>query len=179
MPTMLWERVVVTAREFLETKNINDCREFNEPLYRTKLLEFDWDAQFSAASTMVELIWKIAIGRETTSEMRRLDKLFSPSAVATHANFRGCRSYKTGNLPQKGSIAIWRRGNSWQGDMAIVTQVSEDKQNFDVIQGTVLMGSEGNFIQVVERRGKYTSMPFKTDKLNLVGFIYPPDREIA
>lgn len=177
--TMIWERIVVTAKEFLNDKNINDSREYNEPMFRMKQLEFDWDVQFSAASNFVEIVWKIAIGRENTSEMRRLDKLFAPSPIATHANFRGCRSYKTGTLPEKGAIVIWRRGNSWHGHIAIVSNVSQDKMMFDVIEGRILIGSEGNFIQVKEFTGKIVGLPFKDDKLNIIGFIYPPNREIA
>jgi hypothetical protein len=175
---LLWEKVVVTAREFLEDKNINDSREYNEPITRTKLIQFNWDPQFTAASTFTEIVWKIAIGRENQRVWQQLDRLFSPSAIATHANFRGCKDYKTGNMPQKGAIAVWRRGNSWQGDLAIVSEVSEDKTTFDVIQGAVLNGSEEIFLQVVEKKGKMM-LPFRSDKLNLLGFIYPPDREIA
>ena len=176
---MLWEKVVVTAREFLGDKNINDSKEYNEPITRTKLMQFDWDPQFAAASTAVEIIWKMAIGRESQREWQRLDRLFSPSAVATHANFRGCKSYLTGNKPQPGAIAIWKRGNSWQGDIAIVSEVAEDMGTFDVIQGAVLQGSTEILIKIIEKKGKISSLPFRVDKLNLLGFIYPPNREIA
>jgi hypothetical protein len=178
MSAMLWEKVLVTAKEFLEDKNINDSREFREPMYQTKLMQFGWDMQFTASSIFVELIWQIAIGRETISERQRLDRLFCPSPIATHANFRGCKEYRTGNLPEKGAIAIWGRGQSWQGHMAIVSDVSENKQMFDVIEGRVLTGSGGYFIQVKESKGKLTDQPYSRDKLNLKGFIYPPNREI-
>lgn len=176
---MLWEKIVVTAREFLEDKNINDSREFNDSIFRMKLVEFGWDIQFSAASIMAEIIWKIAIGRENLSEMRRLDKLFSPSPIATHANFVGCKEYKTGTLPECGSLVVWRRGNGWQGHIAIVTSVSKDKLSFDIIEGRVLVGSDGNFIQAKEGKDKMIGLPFRYDKLNILGFIYPPNREIA
>lgn len=177
--TMLSERVVVTAKSFLEGVNINDCREFNEPMYRAKLIHFDWEPQFAASSVFVELVWQIAIGRETTSERQRLDRLFCPSPVATHANFRGCRDFKTGNLPQVGSIAVWVRGQSWQGHLAIVSEVTPNKGFFNIIEGRILTGTEGNFIQVKECKDKPIDMPFSRDKLNLKGFIYPPNREIA
>lgn len=177
--SMVWEKVIVTAIEFLGDKNINDCREFNEPIYRAKLIHYDWELQFAASSVFVELVWQIAIGRETTSERQRLDRLFCPSPIATHANFRGCKAYKTGNMPEVGAIAIWVRGQSWQGHMAIVSGVSENKQIFDVIEGRILTGSDGHFIQVKESKGKALEMPFSREKLNLKGFIYPPNREIA
>lgn len=176
--TMLSEKVVVTAKDFLGTMNINDTREFTEPLFATKMMEYDWDPQFSAASIFVEIVWKIAIG-ETTTEKRRLDRLFTPSPIATHANFRGCRMYKSGNVPEPGAIVIWRKGNSWQGSMAIVTAVAEDKSRFDVIEGRLLVGSNRAFIKVQETCGKWTFLPFKEDKMNIIGFIYPPNREIA
>lgn len=179
MPTMLWEKVIVTAKEFLGDRNINDCREFNEPVYQVKLRHFGWELQYAAASVFVELVWQIAIGRETTTERQRLDRLFCPSPVATHANFRGCREYQTGNLPQKGAIAVWVRGQSWQGHLAIVSEVSPNKDSFDVIEGRILTGSEGHFIQVKESKGKVIDQPFSREKLNLKGFIYPPSREIA
>jgi len=175
---MLWEKVVVTARQYLDDKNINDSAEFNDIMFKMKQVDFDWNMQFSAASLMCEIVWKIAIGKENTQEMRRLDKLFSPSPIATHANFRGCNSYKTGTMPEKGALVIWRRGNSWQGHMAIVSNVW-DNGLFDVIEGRVLVGSQSQFIQVQEQKGKQSNLPFRDDKLNIIGFIYPPNREIA
>lgn len=166
------------AKDFL-VKSINDSRELNEIINRTKWNTFNWSPQFSAASIVCEIVWKTAIGRETTRCWNQLDRMFSPSPVATHANFRGCLDYKTGNLPQKGAIAVWKRGNSWQGDMGVVVDVSEDNMLFDVIQGSMLSGSEEVFLNVVERKGKKTNSESRPDKMNLIGFIYPPDREIA
>lgn len=179
MSAMLWEKVVVTAKEFLGDKNINDSREFNEPLYRAKLLHYGWELQFAAASVFVELVWQMSIGKEMTSERQRLDRLFCPSPVATHANFRGCKDYKTGNLPEKGAIAVWVRGTSWQGHLAIVSEVSPNKDRFDVIEGRILSGSDGHFILVKESKDKFLDQPYSREKLNLRGFIYPPNREIA
>lgn len=177
--TMLCERVIVTAKEFLETNNINYCRQFTEPMYQAKLIHFGWDLQFSASSVFAEIVWQIALG-ETISDRQRLDRLFCPSPIATHANFRGCRGhYKTGNVPEIGAIAIWMKGNSWQGSMAIVTDVGERKETFDVIEGRVLTGSSERFIQVKEYKGKSTTKPFSRESMNLKGFIYPPNREIA
>lgn len=176
--TMLSERVIVTAKDFLENNNINYCSQFSEPIYQAKLIHFGWDLQFSASSVFAEIVWKIALG-ETVTERQRLDRLFCPSPVATHANFRGCKDYKTGNMPEKGAIAVWVRGNSWQGSMAIVIDVAEDKETFDVIEARVLTGSEGRFIQVKEFKDKPLSKPFSVQNLNLKGFIYAPSREIA
>lgn len=174
---MLWEKVVVTAREFLETKNINDSYLFNDPVFRAKLVHYDWDLSFSAASIACELIWKASIGKESITDGQRLDRLFSPSPVATHCNFRGCRSFKTGNVPELGAIVFYRRGNSWQGDMSIIVGVAEDKQSFTVIGGRVLEGSNSQFINL-EQREKRMGLPFKSDKLNLLGFVYAPEKEI-
>lgn len=174
---MLWEKVTVTAKEFLGEKNINDERLFNDPLYRSKLVLYEWDLCFAAASVGCELVWRKAIGKESLTEDQRLDKLFSPSPVATHSNFRGCKSYKTGNVPEPGSLAVWRKGNTWQGNMAIVIDVSDDKQTFSVVEFRAVQGSESHFLQP-ELKQKRAGLPFRTDKLNLLGFIYAPNREI-
>lgn len=176
--TLISEKIAVTAREFLNDKNINDCQDFNEPMYQAKLQEFDWDLQFCSATIGCELVWKIAIGRNRVREWRQLDRLFSPSPIGTHANFRGCRAYKTGNIPELGAIVIWKRGNSWQGHAAIVIWVSEDKMEFDVIDCRILEGSENRFLRFEEKKSKKVGLPFRNDKLNLVGFIYAPLREI-
>lgn len=175
---MLSERVVVIAKDFLENNNINYCSQFAEPMYQAKLIHFGWDLQFSASSVFAEIVWKMAIG-ETVSERQRLDRLFCPSPIATHANFRGCKDFKTGNIPEKGAIAIWMKGNSWQGSMAIVSDVYEDMETFDVIEARVFTGSEGRIMSVKEYKGKVTTKPFSRESLNLKGFIYPPNREIA
>jgi len=175
---MRWEKVVVTAREFISEKNINDCKDLNEPFFQAKLQEFDWDMSFSAASVFCELVWKISVGRDNLRDWRELDRLFSASPVATHANFRGGRKYKTGNVPEVGALAVWRRGNSWQGHMGIVSVVCEKKEEFSIIEARVLSGSDGGFLKVEEKTGKRVGLPFKTDKLNLLGFVYPQDVEI-
>ena len=176
--TLIWEKVVVTAKEFLDSRNINDAQMLNEPIQQAKLRHFNWDLQFSASSLGCEIIWKIAIGKESLSEWQELDRLFSPSPVATHANFRGSKTYKTGNVPELGALVFWKRGNSWQGNMAIVIWVSEDKQTFDVIEFRALTGSEDKFINATEIKGKRMGLPFKEDKLNMLGFVYCKNQEI-
>jgi len=177
--TMIAEKVAVIAREYLERKNINDCHDFNEPIFQAKLNSFDWDLVFAAPSVGCELIWKMAIKGGGMSEFNRFDRLFSPSSLATHANFRGSKSIKTGNIPEIGAIAFWKKGNSWQGHMAIVVSVSEDGKTFDVIECKVMQGSDNKFILLEEKKGKRTDLPFRNDKLNLIAFGYPPDWEIS
>lgn len=175
---LISEKVVVTAKEFLETRNINDHPSLLEPFQQTKSRYFNWDLSFSASSLGCEIIWKIAIGRDSLSEWQELDRLFSPSPIATHANFRGNKTYKTGNIPELGALVFWKRGNSWQGHMAIVTWVSEDRQTFDVIEFRALNGSEDKFINAEEKKGKRMGLPFCNDKLNLLGFVYCKNQEI-
>lgn len=174
---MLWEKVVVTAKEFLEGKNINEEPLFNDPLFRAKLVLYEWDLPFASASAGCELVWRKAIGKESLTDDQRLDKLFSPSPVATHCNFRGCKSYKTGNVPEPGAIAVWKKGNGWQGNMAIVIEVSDDKQTFSVIEFRIVQGSVDKFFQP-ELKQKRAQLPFRNDQYNLMGFIYPPNREM-
>lgn len=174
---LVYEKVVVTAKEFLTTKNINDSNEYNEPLNQAKLRLFGWQLQFSASSIFAEIVWKIGI-KGSTSDWNELDRLFSPSPFATYCNFRGNENYKTGNVPELGSLVFWKRGNSWQAHMGIVIWVSDDKESFDIAEGRALQGSENRFINVIESRGKRRNLPFSSDKLNLLGFVYCKNREI-
>lgn len=176
---LIAEKIVVLAKQFLGDVNINDAMEFNEPIYQVKLRHFNWDLQFSAGAIFCEVVWKMAIGKSSLSEWSELDRIFSPSPIAIHANFRGNRNYNTGNMPELGALAIWKRGNSWQGDIGIVVEVSEDKQTFDVISARILSGSDKQFLMVQEGKGKRISLPFANDKLNLLGFVYPKHKEIS
>jgi hypothetical protein len=173
---MIWEKIVVTAKEFLTDVNINDSFLLNDPTYHAKVVHFDWDLSFACSSMVCEIIWKKSVGRESLTEFQRLDRLFSPSPIATHCNFRGCKAYKTGNVPEPGSIAVWKKGNGW-GHMAIVVDVADNKEYFTVIEGKVMEGSDKQFL-TLEQKEKKTTLPFRSDKLNLIGFIYPPNREI-
>lgn len=175
---MVAEKIVVTAKEFLTERNINDNAEFNQPIYQAKIAQFDWELGFGASSIFCEIVWKIGLAGTGTNSWQTLDRIFSPSPIATHANFRGSRSFKTGDLPEQGAIAFWKRGNSWQGGMGVVVAVSEDKIGFDIIDSRVTRGSDINFMTVCEQPGKKTNLPFRTDKLNLLGFAYPPNIEI-
>lgn len=175
---MIYEKVVVTAKSYLNDKNVNDAKDFNEPVFQAKLAKFNWELQFSASSIFAEIVWKIAIGKDSLSEWQELDRLFSPSPIATHANFRGNKTYKTGNVPELGALVFWKRGNSWQGHMAIVIAVSDDKQSFDIIEARALTGSEDKFINVEEKKNKRVGLPFANDKLNILGFVYPKNQEI-
>lgn len=177
--TLVAEKIVVTAREFLETRNINDSYDFNEPFFQTKIKDFGWGLEFAAPSVVCEIVWRSAMRGSGAIEVRHLDRLFSPSPIATHANFRGCKEFSTGNLPQPGAIAIWKKGNSWKGMMSLVLSVSADNKTFDVAEGKVLTGSENQILTLEEKKGKRTDLPFKNDKMNLMGFVYPPNREIS
>jgi len=103
---MLWEKVVVTAKEFLETKNINDSYLLNDPLFRAKLVNFEWDLSFSAASIVCELIWKKAIGSESLNDGHRLDRLFSPPDAGT-TKYRSSGQISESELLHAISLKIW------------------------------------------------------------------------
>jgi hypothetical protein len=113
------------------------------------------------------------------SEWRQIDRLFSPSPIATHSNFRGTKNFKTGNLPEIGSLVIWRRGIGWQGRIAIVSSVVENKSSFDIIEGFALTGSTKNILNLKEVHNIPANNPYGREKLNILGFVYPPEREIT
>lgn len=177
--TLVSEKIVVIANQYLDTKNINDTESFNEPFFQNKISEYGWELPFAARSIGCELIWKEALKGSGSAEARYLDRMFSPSPIATHANFRGSRKFKTGNVPELGAIALWRKGNGWQGIMGIVINVHDDKMGFDIAECVALQGSENRFLTFERKNGKRADLPPKHDSFNILGFIYPPNREIA
>lgn len=176
--TLIAEKIAVVAREFVESRHIQDSKEFNEPIFQAKLRGFDWGIQYAASSIGCEIMLKTSWGLESIEDWQLLDKIFSPSAVATYCNWRGCTKMKTGNVPEIGAVAFYRRGNSWQGSASIVIAVSEDKQKFDAAETRFINNSGTGLLVTTEFKEKRVSLPFKNDKLNLLGFGYAPNREL-
>ena len=142
---------------------------FTDKKFETKMTEVGWNKSLAWCSFFCELVWN-----EACSDINlraKIKKLFSGSATTTYKNFELDKTFKVGQIPTVGAVAIWRHGSGWQGHAAIVTEIVS-KTEFKSVEGNTndKGGREGYIVALKTRK---TNNPFSEKSLNIVGFIYP------
>lgn len=162
------ERIINVANSYLINNNIAQSDNYNSYWLREKKDAFGWNDAYATHSYFAEIVWKEAYGIDSR-ESQWIDKLFSPSPIATHTNFRGSKHFRTGISPHLGAIAVWRNG--WHGYMGIVSTVYPDGNLFDMIIGQW----ENGKVRVNLHFSRDADTEYKKDGYNLVGFVYPKE----
>lgn len=169
----LSQRIVQVALSYVEQKEISGNKGFQNSAFQKKMVECGWKMSQSWCAYFAELVWKEGFGVKHLL-YKTLDRLFSPSATATFANFRGhATNFTTGNKPKVGALAVWRYGNGWQGHIGVVTEVKANG-SFVSVEGNTNSkgGREGIEVAIKTRK---VGEPFKARGLNLIGFVYLPE----
>lgn len=169
----LIERILKVVMTYVGQQEINGNKGFKNKEFQKKMQECGWQISQSWCAYFTELVWKEAYGK-THALYHTLDRLFSPSATATFANFKGHPTqFKTGDKPKVGALVVWKYGNGWQGHIGIVTEIL-DNVSFKTVEGNTNSegGREGIEVAVKKRK---VGEPFKAKGLNLIGFIYPSE----
>lgn len=169
----LAEKIVAVATSYIGQKEIAGNKGFQNAAFQKKMIDCGWQMSQSWCAYFTELVWKEAFGTKHPL-YKSLDRLFSPSATATFANFKGHpTSFATGAKPKVGALAVWRYGNGWQGHIAVVIEVRADG-SFKTIEGNTNNDGSREGVEVAVKVRK-VGEPFKARGLNLVGFVYPPE----
>jgi hypothetical protein len=167
----LSQKIVDVANSYVGQQEISGNKGFKNASFQKKMQDCGWKLGDAWCSYFTELVWKEAFGK-SHSLYNTLDRLFSPSAVSTYANFKGYPTgFKVGNTAKIGSLAVWRLGNGWQGHIGIVSEVI-DKTTFRTIEGNTNSAGGREGIEVAKKI-RLLNSPFKTKGLNLIGFVYP------
>jgi hypothetical protein len=170
------ERIVQVALAYKDMREKQNNSGFIDPAFEAKMKAMGWLTGQSWCVYTCELIWKEAYGNHP-GIIKELDKLFSGSATATWRNFQQSKTWKTGQVPMDGAIAIWRYGTGWQGHAAIDVKTI-DKKTFETIEGNSNDDGAREGYEVAHRTGKIARViggPLKKKGLNFVGFIYPKE----
>lgn len=162
------ERIISIANSYLINNNFSQSEEYQSVWLQDKKDAYGWNDAYSMGAWFTEIVWKQAYGPECP-EWTQIDRLFSPSPISTHTNFRGSRHFRTGAMPELGALAIWKNG--WHSYMGIVVSVSHDGNMFDMIIAQL----ENNKIRVNLHFSRQAQMEYKKDGYNLVGFVYPKE----
>lgn len=164
------ERIASIANSFLANGDFRIQQEYNSSWFLDKKRCFGWNDAYAMGAWFCEIAWKKGYG-DSSEEWQQIDRLFSPSPLATHTNFRGSKYFRTGTIPEIGALAIWRNG--WHSYMGIVSAVSNDGNLFDMI----IAQQQNGKIVINNHFSRSANMEYKKDGYNLIGFIYPKESD--
>lgn len=168
---ILQQKVLATAKKYIGQHEKKNNSGFLDQTFEKQMKSVGWNNGQSWCAYFAELAWKEAfIGHQLFSS---LDKLFSPSATATFANFKGSSLFKTGTTPKLGALVVWRNGNGWQGHIGIVSEVVSET-TFKAIEGNTNAAGGREGVAVLTKTRKLGE-PFKAKGLNIIGFVYLPE----
>jgi hypothetical protein len=169
----LSDKIVQTGLSYVGQQEISGNKGFKNAAFQKKMEECGWSMTQSWCAYFAELVWKEAFGKSHPL-WKTLDRLFSPSATATFANFKGHPTeFATGKTPKVGALVVWQYGNGWQGHIGVVTELV-DKTTFKTVEGNTNSSGGREGIEVAVKTRKLGE-PFKAKGLNIVGFVYPPE----
>lgn len=137
------------------------------------MLSMGWQNGWPWCAMMPEIIWKLAYSKFDSTIIDELDKLFSASVAKTMANFERSGRWLINDIPDYGSIAIWRyfdqNGKMKQeGHEGIVYDFAHDFINTYEGNTNSLGGREGIEFAAKKRVLDFTPRP----GLVLQGFIH-------
>lgn len=72
------------------------------------MISMGWQKGWSWCAMMPEIIWKLVYSKFDSTIIKELDKLFSASVAQTMMNFKLSDNWVINDIPDYGSIAIWR-----------------------------------------------------------------------
>lgn len=168
----LADRVVKIAKSLIGQKEISGNAGFKDPGFQKRMAEVGWRKGEAWCAYTGELIWKEAFTIQHPL-YAAIDKLFSASAVKTWENFKASKLFKTGQVPKKGALAIWRHGNGWTGHLGVVVN-DLDGPDFGTVEGNTNAAGGREGIEV-DDKGRKTGLPVSSNGLNLLGFVYLPE----
>lgn len=168
----LSQLVIAAAKSIIGQKEKPGNSGFTDPLFEARMKSVGWKDGEAWCTYTGELIWKQAITPDH-SLYSELNKCFDGSAVKTWQNFKRSKSFKTGSLPKEGALAIFQLGRGWQGHLTVVIEL-KDAGRFQTVEGNT-NGSGGREGIEVAQKIRVTVAPFKSNGLNLLGFVYLPE----
>lgn len=169
----LVKKILETAKSYIGQKEKAGNAGFIDPAFEAKMKAMGWQASQSWCAYFAELCWKSGFTVLKHPHLQLIDRLFSPSATATAANFMNNDLFKTGKKPKPGALAIWKHGNTWKGHIGIVSEVLKDG-TFKCIEGNTNAAGSREGIMVAEKI-RPVETTFKAAGLNLICFVYVPE----
>lgn len=168
---MIGEEIVKVAKKYIGQHEKPNNSGFKDADFEKRMKDTGWSTGLSWCAFFCELVWKEAYNNPVV--FKELDKLFSGSATTTYKNFELSGTWKVGQEPRPGALAVWRYGSDWKGHIGVVID-KVGTTSFSSIEGNTNSEGGREGIEVAEKLRKLNA-PFSPKGLNLVGFVYPKE----
>jgi hypothetical protein len=173
--SIIQTRIGQAARDHEGLKEIKGNMGFKDEEFEERMEMVGWKQTQAWCAYFAELIWKLGYAGYDSEMVKRIDKLFSGSAVQTFRNFSKDGGFTVSQDAVEGAVVIWqtyRNGKaSWTGHAGIV--IGAHDKYFVTMEGNTNSSGGREGIEVARKTRKYT---FDTQNgLRLKGFIHPPD----
>lgn len=166
-------RIVETARKYVgQAEKPGKNAGFKDAAFETAMRAVGWQTGWAWCVCFCKLVWFEAFaGNEAL--LKRVGELLVPMATAAYARFSKATDFQVSRTPVPGAIAIWKHGIGPQGHAGIVVEVLQDG-DFVTIEGNTNAGG-GREGDQVARKVRQLNFTVREGRLNLVGFILPPE----
>lgn len=168
------ELIVEKARQYIGQKEIKGNAGWIDKFFQEKMTAVGWEKGQAWCAYFAELVWREVYGGLNSIIETDLRTLFSAGATKTFNNFENSSKYKkyVSRKPSIGALAIFCYGTGWQGHVGIVTAIRGNQ--IKLIEGNTnaVGGREGEEVAEKTRMIDYNIVD---KRLNLMGFIHPPE----
>lgn len=174
----LTNAIVGNAMSFVGEKEISGNLGFEDEKFEEMMKAVGWEKTQAWCAYFAELVWKLSYAPRSEEVVKKLDKLFSASAVQTYKNFKDAE-WTVSKEPKRGSVIIWQKYNDdephWSGHVGIVAAV-DDSVRVTTIEGNTNAqgGREGIEVAIKERQLKDKGVG---SRLVYIGCIVPMEVE--
>lgn len=163
-------KIVLLAKQAIGQEEKPGNSGFKDPVFENRMRAVGWQRGWAWCATFCKLIYSEAYAESPRKQ--EILKIFSPMATACYRQAKD-QGFTVSKVPVPGAVAIWKLGNGPSGHAGIVTQVI-NAHKFKSVEGNTNESGGREGIEVAEkiRNLDFTTAP---NRLNLVGFILPPE----
>lgn len=171
LPNSIGQRIVTEAKRWLHVVEHGKNAGFNDPVFEHNMRKLGWRPGQAWCAYFCKLIWLNVY--EDTDLYDVLDKVLSPSVLATWRNAKASPVIKTSEKPVVGGIVCWGTGNG-KGHEGIHIEI-RDEFNTVTIEGNTTRAGVREGDKVMEKRRKLQPTAKHNGDWRYLGTIIPPD----
>jgi len=162
------------ANDFIGQKEIKGNMGFLDKEFQEYMKTVGWEKGHAWCAYFTELVWKLAYAMIDSTQVTKLDKLFSANVMQSWANFQNSLEFKTDQTPEIGSLVVWNSYKAGEstiyGHIGIVTDVSE--RYVTTVEGNTNSTGGREGIEVA-KKSRLLKFDIPQYGLRLLGFIHP------
>lgn len=170
LPLSRPQQIVEEARRWLHVKEIGNNGGFSDPIFEAHLRELGWRPGLAWCAFFAKMVWCNVY--KDSLLLPQLEKLLSPSVLATWRNAKASTSVTTSQVPVVGGIVCWSTGNG-KGHMGIHVEIKDDF-NTTTVEGNTSRAGVRDGDKVMEKRRQLQPTAKYNSDWRYLGTIIPP-----